>query len=184
MPIDAEAALRAKRFEATALPYMDSIYRSACRMMGNESDAQDLAQDTYLRAYRFFDTFREGTNCRAWLFAILKNTFINTIDRNRRRPQTVPLSKMVEHGMELQLSTDPEDEIPGHLFSDDVFGALDELPIAYRTVVLLACVDKLSYREIANTIGCPIGTVMSRLYRGRKLLRERLASFVQRRVKL
>jgi len=184
MSINAEAKSKAEMFETAALPYMDSIYRSACRMIGNETDAQDLVQDTYLRAYRFFGSFREGTNCGAWLSAILRNVFINTIDRNRRQSRMVRLSETGEYRLDLIADSDPTDEIHEALFSDDVAAALDEIPIVYRTVVILACVDELSYKEIADTIGCPIGTVMSRLHRGRRLLRERLVSFVKPQAKL
>ena len=180
MPIDGEAKSKAKRFAAAALPYMDSVYRSACRMMGNESDAQDLIQDTYLRAYRFFGKFREGTNCKAWLFTILRNTFINMVNDSRRQPQMVSLSELGEHGIDLSSNTDPEDEIFGDLFDDNIAAAIDEMPGVFRTAVLLADVEGLSYKEIADRVGCPMGTVMSRLHRGRRLLRERLASFGNR----
>lgn len=177
MQIDTEAELKAEKFEATALPYVDSIYRSAFRMVGNESDAQDLVQDTYLRAYRFFDKFKEGTNCKAWLFTILKNTFINTINRDRKQPRMVSLSEIEERGVDLPADVDPADEIFGDLFDDDIAAAMDAMPDGYRNAVLLADVEEFSYKEIADTIGCPIGTVMSRLCRGRRLLRKILQSY-------
>lgn len=177
MPIDAKARSKAKRFEAAALSQMDSVYRSACRMVRNESDAQDLVQETYLRAYRFFGKFREGTNCKAWLFTILRNTFINTFNYNRRQPQMVSLSELGEHSIDLSSNIDPEDEIFGNLFDDNIAAAIDEIPDVFRAVVLLADVEGLLYKEIADEIGCPIGTVMSRLHRGRRLLKERLQRY-------
>ncbi len=174
MLADTKEELRAKRFEAATLTYMDSIYRAALHMAGNVSDAQDLAQDTYLRAYKFFDKFAEGTNYKAWIFTILRNTFINTINYNRRQPQMVSLSEIEEQWADLPTYADPEDEIFGDLFDDDISAAVDGMPDVFRTVVLLADVEGLSYKEIADEICCPIGTVMSRLHRGRRLLRERL----------
>ncbi|MFC1712948.1 sigma-70 family RNA polymerase sigma factor [Candidatus Poribacteria bacterium] len=177
MASDTMTKAKAKRFEAAALPYMDSVYRSAYRMVGNESDAQDLVQDTYLRAYRFFDRFKEGTDFRAWLFAIMKNTFINNINRDGRQPQMIHLPDMEKSGMGLQLNTEPEDEIFGKLLNDDIIATIYELPDVFRVVSLLSYVDGFSYEEIAEIIGCPIGTVMSRLHRGRKLLRKKLVSY-------
>jgi len=177
MVIDTKAKSMAKRFEAAAMPYMDAVYRSAYRMLGNESGAQDLVQDTYLRAYRFFDRFREGTDCRAWLHTIMRNTLINKVNSERRQPQTIPLSKMEECGMELEISINPEDRIYGELVDHDIIAAIDELPDVFRAVFLLSYVEGFSYKEIADRLGCPIGTVMSRLHRGRKLLRAKLQSY-------
>jgi len=177
MSINTRLESKTERFETEALEHVDSVYRFALCMTKNESDAQDLVQDTYLRAYRFFDKFEEGTNCRAWLLRILKNTFINSIRRERRQPQMIHLPEMEENGMELRSNGDPEDEVFGDLLDDDVAAAMDGLPLAYRSVVLLADVEGFSYREIADIIGCPIGTVMSRLSRGRSLLRKRLQSY-------
>lgn len=175
-----EAESKAERFESVALEHMDSIYRFALYMTGNESDAHDFVQDTYLKAYRFFDKFREGTNCKAWLLTILKNTFINSVRRDKRHPQMVHLSEMEEYGMDLPVEDDPEDWIFGDLFNDDVSAAIDSLPVVYRTVVLLADVECLSYKEISEIVECPIGTVMSRLCRGRRLLRKKLQSYATR----
>ena len=177
MSINAEVESKAEEFEAAALAYIDSVYRFALCMAENESDAQDLVQDTYLKEYRFFDKFQEGTNCKAWLLTILKNTFINNIRRDRRHPQMLRLSEMKERGMELPIDADPEYKVFGDMFGDDVTAAMDAMPDGYRTVVLLADVEGLSYREIADIVDCPIGTVMSRLSRGRKLLRKKLQSY-------
>jgi len=177
MSINAEVKSKTEEFEGVALAHMDSIYRFALCMAKNESDAQDLVQDTYLKAYRFFDQFQEGTNCKAWLLTILKNTFINSIRRDRRHPQMLRLSEMGERGLELSADADPEGKVFEDLFDDDVTAAMDAMPDSYRTVVLLADVEGLSYREIADIVGCPIGTVMSRLSRGRRLLRKKLQSY-------
>ena len=169
-----------ERFEAVALTHMDSIYRSALYMAKDESDAQDLVQDTYLRAYRFFDKFEEGTNCKAWLLKILRNTFINTIRRGRRQLQVVHLPEMNEHGLELSSDATPEDGVFGDLFDDDIVTAMNELPVDYKTAIMLADVERLPYKEISDIMDCPIGTVMSRLHRGRKMLRESLRDYAIR----
>ena len=165
---------REARFEAVALAHTDSIYRSALYLAGNESDAQDLVQDTYLRAYKFFDKFEEGTNCKAWLLKILRNTFINTIRHNKKRSGIIYLSEIEEQGRQLPSNSNTEDSVFRDLFDDGITAAMDELPDSYRGAILLADVEKLSYREIADIMDCPIGTVMSRIHRGRNLLRESL----------
>ena len=178
MPVDATAKPKTDGFEAVALAHIDSLYRYALHMSRNETDAEDLVQDTYLRAYRFFDRFETGTNCKAWLLTILKNTYINTLRRDKRHRQMVSLSEMAESGIELLADGDPEDEIFGDMLDDDVTAAIDELPDGYRTAVLLADMQGLSYKEVADRMDCPVGTVMSRLHRGRRLLRERLGDYV------
>ena len=180
MAINAETTYRTNRFQEEALPHMDSVYRCALHMAKNESDARDLVQETYLRAYRFFDKFKDGTNCRAWLIKILRNSFINTIRRAGKHQQMVYISEREEHGIGLLGDDDPETNVFANLFDDDITAAMDSLPIHYRTTVLLADVEGFSYREIAEIIDCPIGTVMSRLSRGRQLLRERLHDYAVR----
>ena len=177
--LEIEVKSKDERFEETALVHMDSIYRSALYMTKNETDAQDLVQDAYLRAYKFFDSFEEGTNCRAWLLKILRNTFINSIRRGKRQLQVVSLSEMSEHGLELSSDSNPEDGVFGDLFNDEIAAAISKLPVEYRSAILLADVERLPYREIADIIDCPIGTVMSRLHRGRKLLRENLEDYAR-----
>ena len=159
------------------MTHMDSLYRLALHKTKNEIEAQDLVQDTYLKAYRFFDKFSDGTDCRAWLITILRNTLINKIQNNQRKPEIVSLSEMEECGIELPLEEDPEDKIFGDSFDDEVTVAIDSLRDQYKTVVLLSDVEGLSYKEISEIVGCPIGTVMSRLHRARKLLRERLQGY-------
>ena len=166
-----------ERFAETAIVHMDSIYRAALYMTKNETDAQDLVQDAYLRAYRFFDSFEEGTNCRAWLLKILRNTFINSIRRRKRQLHVVSLSEMSEYGMEPSSDSTPEDGVFGGLFNDEIITAMNKIPAEYRSAILLADVERLPYREVADIMDCPIGTVMSRLHRGRKLLRESLQNY-------
>lgn len=176
MLVITEEDSRINRFEETAIKHIDSIYRFALYMAENENDARDLVQDTYLRAYKFFDKFEEGTNCKAWLLKILKNTFINSVRRDKKLPQLVHLPDMEEQGMELSVDSEPID-ISGELFDDDITAAIEALPAVYKTIVLLADVEGLSYKEVSDLVGCPIGTVMSRLCRGRRLLRKKLQSY-------
>jgi RNA polymerase sigma-70 factor (ECF subfamily) len=166
-----------ERFERVALAHINSLYRSALSMSKNENDAQDLVQETYLRAYKFFDKFKEGTNCRAWLFRILRNIFINTMHYNKARPQVIYLSQMEDENEELSSDASPEDSIFGDVFDDDMSAAMKRLPDKLRTTVLLADVEELSYQEIADAMNCPVGTVMSRLHRGRRMLRKELPDY-------
>lgn len=177
MEIEGKADSKSDRFAASAIAHIDSIYRFALYMTGDERDAEDLVQDTYLKAYRFFDKFREGTDCKAWLIVILKNTFINKYRRDKRRGQEVSLSKLEEYEPGLLEHQDPEDEIFGDLLGDEVSEAMDALPYLYRKAVELADLKGFSYREISHMLGCPIGTVMSRLHRGRMLLRMKLENY-------
>ncbi len=170
-------------FEMLALEHVDALYSSALRLTRNERDAEDLVQDALVRAYRFFDKFERGTNIKAWLFKILTNTFIN---RYRRKAK----ERSVVEGVEQQtvterffsrdmssMSDDPETYIFERLLSDDVLRAIDELPVDFRLVVVLADIQEFSYKEIAEIVGCPVGTVMSRLFRGRRLLQRRLTEY-------
>lgn len=177
MPINAKIISETDRFSEEALAHIDLIYRRALNMTKNDSDAKDLVQETYLRAYKFFDNFREGSNCKAWLLAILKNSFINAIRRERKYAQTIHLQEIDEQAIELPGQADPEDKVFGGLFNDDVTAAMNSLPSKYRIIILLADIQGFAYKEIANIIGCPIGTVMSRLCRGRRLLRNRLKAY-------
>ena len=165
-------------FEELALQHMDSLYNVALRMTKNTSEAQDLVQDAYLRAYRFFDRFESGTNFKAWLFKILKNIYINKYRKESRRPQMVDISS-VEASNSLQGPTTPEDEIFNKLLDDDVTRAMDALPEDFRLAIMLADLDGLSYKDIAEILDCPIGTVMSRLHRGRKLLKNNLYEYAK-----
>ncbi len=181
-----DSEYRKTEFENIAFEFMDSLYSTALRMTRNAEEAEDLVQDTYLRAYRFFDKFQTGTNFKAWIFKILTNTFINRYRKKARTPQQVQFEK-VEYGIE---NNDKDEKIPEwtgydeekyqELFDDDIKSALGQLSEEFRMVILLADVEGFSYKEIAQIIDRPIGTVMSRLFRGRKMLQKVLETYAKR----
>ena len=173
-------------FEAEVLPFMDSLYSTAYRMSRNRQDAEDLLQETYLRAYKYYDKFQEGTNFKAWLFKILKNTFINRYRKRQRQPLKNSFDE-IEGSFELKLlespltarGATPEEELMVDALDQDVQQALEALPEDYRTAVEMADLQGLSYREIADQLGIPLGTVMSRLYRGRRKLEAVLLEYAR-----
>ena len=155
---------RSKRFEMEALPHLAVMLRMARQLVGTEA-ADDLVQESFLRAWKYFDTFDPATNCRAWLFRILRNVWIT---RWRKIRLEIPLTETQEELIEPYY--DWEDEFLREELSSEVQCALSELPEEYRMAILLADVEELAYRDIANIMDCPIGTVMSRLNRGRRML--------------
>jgi RNA polymerase sigma-70 factor, ECF subfamily len=172
-----------QEFQQLALCHVDALFASALRLTKNQGDAEDLVQDTFLRAYRFFDKFERGTNIKAWLFKILTNTFINRY-RRKVKERTLTEGSELEAVHERLLSKDaqeyqsnPEQAVFDRLLSDDVLRAIDGLPDDFRMVVVLADLQEFSYREIAEIMECPVGTVMSRLYRGRRLLQKNLEGY-------
>jgi len=167
-------------FARIALRYMDSVYSLALGMTRDATEAEDLVQDTYLRACRFFDTFQRDTNFRAWLFTILRNIYINRYRRESRGPQMVDISG-IQMSSEVTSDSTPENDIFSRLLDDDVTDAMNSLPTSFHTAVVLSDLEGLSYKEIAEELDIPIGTVMSRLYRGRKLLRDRLHEYARKR---
>ncbi|MBV9171072.1 MAG: sigma-70 family RNA polymerase sigma factor [Chloroflexi bacterium] len=176
-----EAAANRARFEQEALQHLDALYRTALRMTRNPSDAEDLVQDALVRAYRFYDRFEQGTNFRAWLFKILTNTYINSYRRKQGRPQESSLEDTEDFFLYNQLSQDRgeqvtavEDTVLDQLGADAIQRAIDELPPQFRTTVQMADVEGLSYADIAEATGVAKGTVMSRLFRGRRLLQRAL----------
>lgn len=162
-------------FEREALPHLTALYSAALRLTRNERDAEDLVQDAMLRAYRFFDTFQAGTNCKAWLFRILTNVFCNRYREREREREILDQAESSEANVEqftagAEAGRDVERALLGRLVSEDVERALAQVPQDFRLAVILADLEDFSYKEIADIMECPAGTVMSRLYRGRKIL--------------
>ena len=170
-------------FEALTLEHMDALYGAALRLTRSPKDAEDLVQDTYLKAFRFFDSFEKGTNIKAWLFKIQTNTFINRYRRKVKEREVaetpaedVVLDRFVS-SENVRALQDPEGDFFGKLLSDEVIEALDQVPVDFRMVVILADIQGFSYKEIAEIVGCPVGTVMSRLFRGRRILQKHLYEY-------
>lgn len=167
-------------FEVDVLGHMDGLYAVACRMTRNPADAEDLVQDALVKAMRSRDQFNAGTNLKAWLFKILTNTFINKYRRGSLEkdilggPESKPLSDGWMSVASMRQMHDPETQALRPLLEKEVARALEELPEDFRLAVLLSDVEDFSYKEIADVLGCPIGTVMSRLHRGRRMLQESL----------
>jgi RNA polymerase sigma-70 factor (ECF subfamily) len=175
-----------ERFERDVLPLLSNLYSAALRLTRNPSDAEDLVQEAYLRAYRGFSGFQEGTNLRAWMYRILTNTFINSYRKKQRQPQTVSdediedwylYDRLGDSAAEASAETSVLERIP----DEDVQRALEALPEQFRMAVWLADVEGFSYKEIAEILDVPIGTVMSRLHRGRKSLQKALWETVRER---
>lgn len=176
-------------FAAQAMQYAPQLYSAALRMTRNSADAEDLVQETFLKAYRSFRTYEEGSNLRAWLYRILTNTFINTYRAKQRRPMETDLDDVEDlylyrrlGSMETALAARSAEDTMFELFTDDeVKTALEDLPENFRLPVLLADVEGFSYKEIAEMLEIPIGTVMSRLHRGRKAMQKALFEFARAR---
>jgi RNA polymerase sigma-70 factor (ECF subfamily) len=180
-----DRALR-ERFERDALPLLSGLYGAALRLTRNPADAEDLLQETYLRAFRGFGGFTEGTNLKAWLYRILTNTFINAYRKRQREPVTVLEDEIPDWYLYDRLNADgesasAESQVLDRIPDEDVKEALDALPESFRMAVWLADVEGFAYKEIAEILGIPIGTVMSRLHRGRKALEQRLREKVRDR---
>jgi RNA polymerase sigma-70 factor, ECF subfamily len=173
-------------FEEIALPHLDSLYGAAFRLTRNPRDAEDLVQDAMLRAYRFWESFQRDSNCKAWLFKILTNTFINGYQKQKRAREVLTAAAaeqettdgVLVHEQALS-QRDPRGVLLDRSMSEDVVRALESLPADFRLAVVLCDVEGLSYKEIADVMDCPVGTVMSRLYRGRRLLQKALAQFAR-----
>ena len=172
-------------FVGQAMQYMPALYSAALRMTRDPSDAEDLVQETYLRAYRSFATFQEGTNLKAWLYKILTNAFINSFRARKRRPEEVDVEDVEALYLYRRLRAvdapgsgrSAEEEVLERITDTEVKAAVDSLPESFRMAVLLADVEGFSYREIAEIMGVPIGTVMSRLHRGRRALQKALLEY-------
>ena len=181
----AEETPRSAEYEKLVLEHVDMLYAVALSLTRNPTDAEDLTQNTLVKALRFHEKFREGTYIKAWLLTILRNTFINEYRRRARRPAFVELT-----GAEAAPETGPERDLPVpvqgpdssellELLDDKVRLAIETLPLDFRQAVVMADLEERSYKEIADMMGCPIGTVMSRLFRGRRLLREQLGDYAR-----
>jgi RNA polymerase sigma-70 factor (ECF subfamily) len=176
------------RFAELAMEHMPALYSAALRMTRNAADAEDLVQETFLRAYRAFGSFTEGTNLRAWLYRILTNTYINAYRARKRRPEQADVEDVEDLYLYHRLSPDgsplsrsAEEEALASFTDDEVKAAIESLPEAFRMAVLLADVEGFSYKEIAEITDVPIGTVMSRIHRGRRALQKALHQFAEER---
>ncbi|TXD38840.1 sigma-70 family RNA polymerase sigma factor [Lujinxingia vulgaris] len=167
-------------FEETALTHLDELYATALRYTKNEKDAEDLVQETFIKAYTNWHRFEQGTNCRAWLFTILTNTFINKYRRKKKEREILnaddlrPIEENFFDRERTEFYNSPERESVQKSFTHELQDALEQLSDEFRTVVVLADLNDFSYKEIAHILDCPVGTVMSRLFRGRKMMRELL----------
>ncbi len=170
-----------KNFETEMLPHMAALYNFALRMTGDPDDAKDLVQETFMKAYRFFDKYAPGTNAKAWLFRIMKNSYINRYRKESKEPDKIDYDDIKEFYASVKAtatdSNDLQEKIFGNLFEDEVAKALQDLPEDFRTVVILCDIEGYTYEEIADFIEIPIGTVRSRLHRGRKMLRSMLRTY-------
>jgi RNA polymerase sigma-70 factor (ECF subfamily) len=162
-----------ERFELEAMPHLNDVLRTAARMTGDRARAEDVVQEVYLQAWKSFERFEAGTNCRAWLFKIL----FHCVHHERRKLLRFPILKATDEFIEANLVGPAP--IPEKLTDGEILSALDSIPAEFRAVVLLVDIEEFSYKDVAEILGVPIGTVMSRLSRGRKLLRDRLTSVAQ-----
>lgn len=172
-------------FEEEIIPHLDAMYNFALRLTSDPSDAEDLVQDTIVKAFRFFSSYEKGTNAKAWLFRILKNSYINNYRKKSKQPNQVDYDEVSTFYETIRAertdTSDLEDKMFRDLIDDDISNALDELPEDFRTVVLLCDVEDFTYEEIANMLDVPIGTIRSRLHRGRNLLKAQLLDYAQKR---
>jgi RNA polymerase sigma-70 factor (ECF subfamily) len=178
-----------EQFTSDAMQYAPQLFSTALRMTRNRSDAEDLVQETYIKGWRSFHTFQEGTNLRAWLFRIMTNTYINKYNAQKRKGTEVELDDVEELFLykrlgsidQSQLSSSAEDQMLELFTDEEVKNALEELPEDFRIPVLLSDVDGFSYKEISEMLEIPIGTVMSRLHRGRKAMQKMLYEYARER---
>ncbi|MBL8190677.1 MAG: sigma-70 family RNA polymerase sigma factor [Acidobacteria bacterium] len=165
-----QAQLNLEDFESAAMPHLNDLFRTARRVIGSQTEAEDVVQETYLQAWKSFHRFEPGTNCRAWLFKIL----FHVISHHRRKLFKLPVADIAEETLAESAVYSPAPN--QHLADEEILAAFNKLPQLYRAVVILADVQEFSYKEIAATLNIPLGTVMSRLNRGRKILRQALSS--------
>jgi RNA polymerase sigma-70 factor (ECF subfamily) len=173
-----------KIFDKEFMPHIDSMYNFAFRLTNDEDDANDLLQDTYMKAFRFINSFQEGTNAKAWLFRILKNSFINDYRKKSKEPSKVDYQEVETvynstEDAEYESTTDLRIEAVQDMIGDEVAMALNGLPVDFRTVIILCDIEGFTYEEMAKILDIPIGTVRSRLHRARNLLKEKLRSYAK-----
>lgn len=174
-------AERHKVFNTEFVPHIDSMYNFAFRLTNDEDDANDLVQDTYMKAFRFINSFQQGTNAKAWLFRILKNSFINDYRKKSKQPAKVDYQEVEttynSESTDSETTTDLRTETVQDMIGDEVATALNSLPVDFRTVIILCDIEGFTYEEMAKILDIPIGTVRSRLHRARNLLKEKLRSY-------
>ncbi len=172
-------------FEDEFMPLADSLYNFAYSLVLNEDDANDLVQDTYLKAWRFISLYQEGTNAKAWMFKILKNTFINEYRRKKLRPSEVDYEDFITYHDADESSQvgslDLRHEVFSGMLGDEMTKAINELPVDFRAIILLCDIEEFSYEEIAKILDIPIGTVRSRLFRARNMLKDKLREYAKSR---
>ncbi|GMU85799.1 MAG: RNA polymerase sigma factor RpoE [Ignavibacteriales bacterium] len=170
-------------FEREAVPHMDALHNFALRLTGDEDDANDLLQETYLRAFRFFDKFEKGTNCKAWLFRIMKNSYINAYQKKKKTPVQLDYEEVEKYYENVKPSNPDDAHLTSDTFEslldDEVSQAIAKLPEDFRTVIILTDIEGFTYEEVAEFVDCPIGTVRSRLHRARKMLYTELQGYAQ-----
>ncbi len=168
-------------YQSEMIPHMSLLYNYALRLTNNVDDAKDLIQDTYLKAYRFIDKYERDTNAKAWLFRILKNSFINNYRKSSRTPQQVEYNEVEDYGELIKDNYAPSTDLRRDLFDnvlgDDVMKAMGSLNEEFRTIIILSDIEEMTYEEIAEILDIPLGTVRSRLHRARKVMQEKLYSF-------
>ncbi len=172
-------------FEEEIIPHLDAMYNFALRLTSEPNDAEDLVQDTIVKAYRFFSSYEQGTNAKAWLFRILKNSYINNYRKQSKQPSKVDYDEVATFYETIRAgrtdTSDLENQMFRQLIDDDISNALEKLPEDFRTVVLLCDVESFTYEEISNMLDVPIGTIRSRLHRGRNLLKAELLDYAEER---
>lgn len=172
-------------FNEEIIPHLDALYNFGLRLTSDPNDAEDLVQDTIVKAYRFFSSYEKGTNAKAWLFRILKNSYINNYRKKSKKPQEVDYDEVASFYETIRAdrteTSDLEDKMFRELIDDDLTRALEKIPEDFRTVVLLCDVEDFTYEEIANMLDVPIGTIRSRLHRGRNLLKAQLMEYASNR---
>ncbi|MDR9365474.1 MAG: sigma-70 family RNA polymerase sigma factor [Balneolaceae bacterium] len=172
-------------FNEEIIPHLDALYNFGLRLTSDPNDAEDLVQDTIVKAYRFFSSYEKGTNAKAWLFRILKNSYINNYRKKSKKPQQVDYDEVSTFYETIRAertdTSDLEDKMFRELIDDELSNALDNIPEDFRTVVLLCDVEDFTYEEIANMLDVPIGTIRSRLHRGRNLLKAELMDYAAKR---